>query len=62
MNSASSAAVLNSSDFSYDFVTKTNSFTAELQSRFSDQWSNEFRISYVRVRDERQPGRTFPDG
>lgn len=60
MNSASSAAVLNSSDFSYDFVSKTNSFTAELQSRFSDQWSNEFRISYVRVRDERQPGAPFP--
>lgn len=60
VNSASSAAYLNSSDYSFDFVSKTNSFVVELQSRLSDKLSNEFRASYVRVRDERQPGAPFP--
>lgn len=44
----------------YDFVSKTNTFIAELQSRFSENISNELRASYVRVRDERQPGDPFP--
>lgn len=60
VNSASSAIVLNASDFSFDFVSKTHSFVAELQSRLSDRWSNELRASYVRVRDQRQPGAPFP--
>lgn len=60
VNSASTAAVLNASDFSYDFISKTNSFVAELQSRFSDRWSNELRASYVRVRDQRHPDAPFP--
>lgn len=60
LNAASSASNLNASDYSYDFSSKTNSFVAELQSRFNDNLSNEFRASYVRVRDERQPGAPFP--
>lgn len=60
INSASDATSLNSSDFSFDFVSKTNSFVTELQSRFSNRLNNEFRISYVRVRDQRQPGSPFP--
>lgn len=60
LNAASAANNLNASDYSYDFSSKTNSFVAELQSRFNDNLSNEFRASYVRVRDERQPGAPFP--
>lgn len=60
VNSASSSVYLNSSDFSYDFVSKTNSLVMELQSQLSDKVSNEARASYVRVRDRRQPGAPFP--
>lgn len=60
LNSVSSASNLNTSDYSYDFVSKTNTFVAELQSRFSDNISNEFRTSYVRARDQRDPGSPFP--
>jgi len=60
-NSTSTATNLNSSDYMYDFVSKTNSFVAELQSRISDSVSNEARVSYVRVRDKRVPlGEAFP--
>lgn len=60
VSSASSATYLNSSDYSYDFISKTNSFVGELQSRLSDNLSNEMRASYVRVRDKRQPDAPFP--
>lgn len=60
LNATSTASSLNASDYAYDFVSKTNSFIAELQSRFSEKMSNEFRASYVRVRDQRQPGAPFP--
>ena len=60
LNQNSTYNNLNASDYQYDFVSKTNSFVAELQSRFSDKISNEFRASYVRVRDERKPGDAFP--
>lgn len=60
LNQVGSSINLNASDYSYDFVSKTNSFVAELQSRFNETISNEFRASYVRVRDERQPGNPFP--
>ena len=56
LNGASDANYLNASSFSYDFVSKTNSFVVELQSRLSDKLSNELRTSYVRVRDSREPG------
>lgn len=60
LNSISSSDYLNSSDFSFDFISKTNSFVVELQSRLSNDLSNEFRASYVRVRDRRQPDAPFP--
>jgi len=61
INSTSGAKALNSSDYSYDFVSKTNSFVAELQSRLGDNLNNELRASYVRVRDQRVPlGEAFP--
>lgn len=60
VSSASSATYLNSSDYSYDFISKTNSFVGELQSRLSDNLNNEMRASYVQVRDKRQPGAPFP--
>lgn len=60
MNSASTALNLNATDYSYDFVSKTSSFVAELQSRLSDRMDNELRVSYVRVRDRREPGAPFP--
>ena len=51
----SSANYLDAYDYAYDFISKTNTFTGELQSRFSDKISNEFKTSYVRVRDHREP-------
>jgi len=61
LNSVSAAKSLNSTDYSYDFLSNTNSFVAELQSRLSDQISNELRVSYIRVRDKRNPlGDPFP--
>ncbi len=60
LNATSSASSLNTSDYSYDFVSKTNTFIGELQSRFSDNLSNELRLSYVNVRDRRDPGDPFP--
>ena len=61
LNSVSSSTYLDATDYSYDFVSKTNSFVAELQSKLSDNLSNELRASYVRVRDERVPlGDAFP--
>ena len=61
LNSTSGAKALNASDYSYDFLSKTNSFVGELQSQLSDNMSNELRVSYVRVRDKRNPlGENFP--
>ena len=61
LNSVSGAKSLNATDYSYDFLSKTNSFVAELQSRIGDNASNELRLSYVRVRDKRNPlGDPFP--
>ena len=61
LNSTSTATALSSTDYSYDFVSRTNSFVAELQSRLGDNLSNELRASYVRVRDKRVPlGDAFP--
>ncbi len=44
----------------YDFTSKTHSFSAELQSRISPNLSNEARVSYVRVRDQRTSGQPAP--
>lgn len=51
----SSASYLNASDYQYDFISKTNTFTAELNSNFSDKVNNQLQASYVRVRDHREP-------
>ena len=53
-------ATLNTTDHLYDFKSKTHSFAAELQSRISPNLSNEARVSYVRVRDERTSGQPAP--
>ena len=53
-------ATLNTTDHLYDFKSKTHSFAAELQSRISPNLSNEARVSYVRVRDERTSGLPAP--
>lgn len=53
-------ATLNTTDHLYDFKSKTHSFSAELQSRISPNLSNEARVSYVRVRDERTSGQPAP--
>ena len=60
LNNTSGTTSLNDKSYSYPFKSNTNSFTAELQSRVSPQMSNEFRASYVRVRDERATGTAFP--
>lgn len=60
LSGVSTASYLNSSDYSYDFVSRTNTFVVELHSRFSPELSNEFHASYVRVRDRRDPGSPFP--
>ena len=61
LNSVSGATSLNATDYSYDFLSNTNSFVAELNSRIGDNMNNEVRASYVRVRDRRNPlGANFP--
>ena len=60
MNGTGSSNYLYSSDQTYDFQSKTNSFIAELQSKINPNLSNEFRASYVKVRDQRNPGDPFP--
>ena len=60
-NMTPTATNLNSSDYMYEFKSNANTFVAELQSRLSNSFSNEFRASYVRVRDSRNPyGSPFP--
>lgn len=60
LNGNSTATYLNSTDYQYDFKSVTNSFTAELHSNFSSAWSNEALLSYVRVRDLRNPYGVYP--
>ena len=43
------------------FVSKTNSLALELNSRFGDNFANNFVLGYTRVRDDRDPaGEPFP--
>lgn len=60
LNNAGGISSLNDNIYSYPFESVTNTFTAELQSRFTPSLSNEFRASYVRVRDQRKVGSPFP--
>lgn len=59
-NNTSGSSSLNTSDYAYDFESVTNSFVAELQSRFGSKASNDFHATYTRVRDQRNPGAAFP--
>ncbi len=56
----STASYLNASSYQYDFSSKTNTFTAELNSNFSDKVNNQFQASYVSVRDKRDPHGILP--
>ncbi len=60
LNSNSTAGSLNATDYQYDFKSVTNSFTAELHSNINQNWANEALLSYVRVRDSRNPHGVFP--
>ena len=48
LNGASDADHLNASSFSYDFVSLTDSYVLELQSRLSNSVSNEF-LSLIHI-------------
>lgn len=60
LNSVGSRNTLNDNIYSYPFKSVTNSWIAELHSRLSQNVSNEARLSYVRVRDKRDPEASFP--
>lgn len=60
LNATSGIRSLSSSNYAYNFSSKTNTLVAELNSRFTQNLSNEFRATYMRVRDERQPGNPEP--
>lgn len=54
LNFSNSANALRLNDNGYNMNNKTNSFVAELNSRLSQEWFNEFRVGYTRVRDNRE--------
>lgn len=58
---SNSANNLNLNNSGYYMNNKTHSVVAELNSRFSPEWSNELRIGYTQVRDFREiMGTPFP--
>lgn len=58
---SNSANALRLNDNGYTMRNTTNSFVGELNSRFSPEWYNEFRLSFNRVRDKREiMGDPFP--
>lgn len=59
-NNTSGSSALNTNDYAYDFVSKTNSLVFELQSRIGSNMNNEFHVSMTNVRDKRNPGDPFP--
>ena len=59
-NNTSSASQLVTSDYAYDFVSKTNSLVFELNSRLGKNISNKFHATWTSVRDKRNPGNPFP--
>lgn len=59
-NQTSSASQLVTSDYAYDFVSKTNSLVFELNSRLGNYVSNKFHATWTSVRDKRNPGNPFP--
>ncbi|MBD8346854.1 MULTISPECIES: carboxypeptidase regulatory-like domain-containing protein [unclassified Dysgonomonas] len=54
LNFSNSANALRLNDNGYNMNNKTNSFVGELNSRLSQEWFNEFRVGYTRVRDFRE--------
>jgi len=61
LNAVSEANFIAASDYSYDFVSNTNSIVAELQSKFSQNLENDLRVSFVGVSDARSPrGDRYP--
>lgn len=55
-----SANMLVSSDYAFDFCSKTSALVLELNSRIADNMSNELHASWTSVRDKRNPGAPFP--
>ena len=55
-----SANMLTTSDYAYDFRSRTHSLVFELNSRIGDNMNNEFHASWTSVRDKRNPGSPFP--
>lgn len=52
---------LNFNNSGYDFISTTHSIVAEMNSRFNDKLTNEFRFGYNRVRDDgNYMGKPFP--
>lgn len=49
---SNSSNQLNFNNCGYDFVSTTHSIVAEMNSRFNDKLTNEFRFGYNRVRDD----------
>lgn len=60
LNYTSNATGLVGSNYMFDFKSLTHTFTGELHSRLSNELSNELRLTYTRVRDERVPGNPEP--
>lgn len=61
-NFSNSERVLRFLNNGYTFNSKTHSFVGELNSRFSNAVSNEFRFGYNRIRDNRElNGETMPN-
>lgn len=54
LNFSNSKNALRLNNNGYWMNNKTHSVVAELNSRFSDEWSNEFRFGYTGVRDFRE--------
>lgn len=61
LNFGNSINSLNLNNHGYIMNNKTHSIVAELNSRFSPEWSNELRVGYNMIRDNRQIlGDPFP--
>lgn len=60
LNATSTPNNLVTSNYNYNFASKTHTFVGELHSTLSPSLNNELRATYMRVRDERQPGSPEP--
>lgn len=61
VNLSNSSNNLKFNNSGHDFVNTTHSLVAEMNSRFNDKLTNEFRFGYNRVRDDRNyMGEPFP--